>query len=251
MWDLCQLLTARHRSPLASMSLSLPCPPLPSDMQQAAQQADARVQGAGGAAGATAAPAAGAGTQPAGSGHGHDQPFTMQRLASLTPGIPEAGGSACFAEVVVLRGARAAGAAAELGAAAGALDASLAAERRRCVRHRTVAAQPLPVPLPFPRVWAPGLSHNGDVPAGAAGALLLAGGGSRAGQDIASCAALTRLGATAAFGPAVKAVQQRFTAAASTAQGQATIEGWGWGREELGGLQERLAGLAHAYDEED
>ncbi len=249
MWDLCQLLTAQHRSPLACLSLSLPCPALPDDMQQAAQQADARMQGAGSAAGVQSAAAGAGGNQ--GSSSGHSQPFTMQWLASLTPGIPAAGGGACFAESIVLRGPRAAGGAMELGPAADALDASLAAERRRCVRQRTLAAQPLPVPLPFPRIWAPGLSQSGDIPAGRAGGELQAGGASRAGQDIASCAALTRLGATAAFGPAVKAAQQRFTAVALTAQGQAALEGWGQGREELGGLQERLASLAHSYDVED
>ncbi|KAL4458321.1 hypothetical protein ABPG75_013186 [Micractinium tetrahymenae] len=249
MWDLCQLLTAQHRSPLACLSLSLPCPALPADTQQAAQQADARTQHAGGSGGAPALAAAGAAR--ASSSGGSSQPFTTQWLASFTCGIPAAGGDGCFAESIVLRGARAAGGAAELGAAAEALDASLAAEHHRCVRQRTLAAQPLPVPLPFPHIWARGLSESGDIPAGAAGAALLAGGGSRGGQDIASCAALTRLGGTTAFGPAVAAVQRRFSSAAATAQGQAALEGWGHWREELGGLQEWLASLAHAYDEED
>lgn len=246
MWDVCQLLTAQYRSPLACLSLSLPCPALPGNMQQAAQRADARMQHAGRGPGAAAA---GAGRPPSGSSHG--QPFTMQWLASLTPGVPAAGGAACFAESVVLRGPRAAGSAAELGAAADALDASLLTEQRRCVRQRALVAQPLPVPLPFPRIWAQLLSRSGDVPAGAAGAALLAGNGGMAGHEIASCAVLTRLGGTAAFGPTVEAVRQRFAAAAATAQGQAALDSWDLGREELGGLQERLASLALVYNGEE
>lgn len=250
MRDLCQLLTAQHRSPLAALSLSMPCPTLPADMQQAAKQADTRLQHAGSmrsqqSSAASAEPGA-LGSSSCSTGEG--QPFTMQWLASLTPGIPAAGGSQRFAEMVVLRGPRCAGVPAELGAAAEALDAALAAERLRCVRQRALVAQPLPVPLPFPHMFARGVSQSGDAPARTTGSGTSTGGGS---QGIASCAVLTRLAGTAAFGPAVSAVQRRFSTAAGSAQGQATLESWGLGREELGGLQERLAGLAHAYEEEE
>ena len=242
MSDLCQLLTGQHRSPLAALAMALPCAPLPADLQHAAQQADARfahlsISGDSGGGGG-----GGGGTRPG------SLPFTARWLASLTPGIAAAGDAARYAESVELRGPRAGGMPVELGAAAAALDGALAAERLRCVRQRSLCAQPLPVPLPFPRVFATGLSQAGDPPAGSAAlAAALRGGGG--GQEAASAPMLTRLSGTTAFAPLVTAVQRQFAATAGSAQGQATLEAWGHGREELGGLQERLTVLAHAYDE--
>ena len=241
MWGLTQLLTAQHSSPLTALSLSMPCPGLPADMQQQAQQADARVQhghGEGSAAGAAGG---------AGGGHGGPAgapPFTSHWLASLTPGVVATGDAERFAEAVVLRGARSGGATMDLGAATAALDAALASERLRCVRHRTLAAQPLPLPLPFPHVFAHGLSPSGDAPT--SGSRLGAGS-----QDIASCAVLTRQAGTAAFGPVVAAAQRRFRSAAASAQGQSTLDSWGYGSEELLDIQDQLSRLAHGYDEEE
>ncbi|PRW59896.1 tubulin nucleotide-binding domain [Chlorella sorokiniana] len=247
MWGLTHLLTAQYHSPLAALSLALPCAGLPVDTQRLAQQADARLQrGAGSSsASAPAAPAAVAAAAP-GSGTNTD-PVTSRWLASLTPGIPAAGDSARFAEAVVLRGPRSSAAApVELGAAAAALDAALAEERLRCVRQRTLVAQPLAVPLPFPHIFAQGLSKDGDVLPGAQ-----LGGSSSGSQDIASCAALTRLAATRAFAPVVAAAARQFRTAAGSAQGQATLEAWGLGREERAEAEEALERLAHAYEEEE
>lgn len=239
MWGLTQLLTARHHSPLAALSLSLPCPALPADPQQQAAAADARRQ-QGGSAGGAPSPAGG---PSGGSNTSGGSPFTTRWLASLTPGVAAAGDAARFAESVVLRGPRAGGAPLELGAAAAALDAALANERLRCVRQRSLVAQPLPLPLPFPRIWARGLGREGDVPPG-----WRPGGG---GQDIASCAVLTRLGGTAAMAPVVAGVQRRFRGAARSAQGQAALQSWGMGGEEVAELEEELQRLAHAYDEDE
>lgn len=241
MWGLAHLLTAQYHSPLAALSLALPCPGLPADAQRLAQQADTRLQHGPGS-GSAAAPAAAAAAGGAGSSSG---PFITRWLASLTPGIPASGDAARFAESVVLRGPRStASAPLQLGAAAAALDAALAEERLRCVRQRTLAAQPLAVPLPFPHIFARGLSKAGDLLPGAQ----LGGSGS---QDVASCPVLTRLAGTRAFGPAVAAAAHQFRAAASAAQGHSTLEAWGLGREERAEAEEALQRLAHAYDEEE
>lgn len=230
MLELTQLLTARHSSPLTALSLSLPCPALPADVQQQARQADPRLQQ--GAAGSAAA-----------AGGGSGAAFTTQRLAGLTPGIAAAGDQGRYAESVVLRGPRSQGAPLDLGSAAASLDAALARERARCVRHRTLAAAPLPLPLPFPHFFAHGLSRHGDVPAG--GAL------GAQGQDLHSCAVLTRLAATSSFAGVVAAAQRSFRAVAGSRQGQAALESWGVSGEEVSQHDERLAQLARAYDEED
>lgn len=232
MWGLTQLLTAEHSSPLAALALALPCPALPADAQQQAQQADARQQQGRGAEAASA-----------GAPGGSSSPFTTQWLASLTPGVAAVGDAGRFAEAVVLRGPRSAGGALSLGTAAASLDAALAQERRRCVQQRTLVAQPLAVPLPFPHIFASGLSQCGGLPAG--GKL---GGGS---QDVVSCAVLTRLGATSVLGPVVAAAQRQFRAAAGAGQGQAALESWGIGREEVQEMDERLTQLIHLYDEGD
>ena len=33
----------------------------------------------------------------------------------------------------------------------------------RCIRHRCVSRQPLPIPLPYPRIFSPLVSRHGDV----------------------------------------------------------------------------------------
>lgn len=231
MAELTQLLAARYGSPLAALSLSLPCPALPADAAQQARQADGRLQR--GAAGSAAA---------AGGGGGDRAASTTCQLASLTPGIAAADQSR-YAESVVLRGPRSHSAALDLGSAAASLDARLAAERARCVRHRTLVAAPLPVPLPFPHIFARGLCPHGDVPPGATlGAQ---------GQDLRSCSVLTRLAGTSTFAGVVAAAQRAFRAEASSRQGQAALESWDIGGEEVSEHVERLARLAHAYDEED
>ena len=254
MWSLTHLLTSQYHSPLAALSLALPCPGLPADAQRLAQQADARLQHGAGSGGGSAAALAASGAAAAqqgssgGGGGSGSGPFTSRWLASLTPGIPAAGDTMRFAEAVVLRGPRSTAAApVQLDAAAAALDAALADERLRCVRQRTLAAQPLAVPLPFPHMFVLGLSKEGDLLPGAQLGASSSGGS----QDIASCATLTRLAATKAFAPAVTVAARQFRTVAGTAQGQATLEAWGLGREERAEAEEALERLAHAYDDEE
>jgi hypothetical protein len=49
----------------------------------------------------------------------------------------------------------------------------------------------------------------------------------------------------------VAAAQREFRVAAGAGQGQATLESWGYGQEELADIQERLSNLARAYDNDD
>eukprot|EP00887_Chlorella_sp_A99_P006240 scaffold3.g6240.t1 len=227
MWSLAQLLTSQHGTPLAALSMAMPCPPLPADAQQAAQQADARFERHGG------------------GGTLHRQPFTQRHTASLTPSIPSGPDALKYAESVVLRGPRSeAHAPVALGAAAAALDADLLQERERCVRQCTLCAQALPVPLPYPHLFGALLSPAGDMlPAAEAPT-----GGRHV--DVASCPVLTRLAGTAAFAPALRGVAQRLQSASASAQGQSILEGWGYAREEQGEAQERLRVLAHVYEDE-
>lgn len=240
MFGLTHLLTSQRNTPLTTLSLALPCPALPGDTQRQAQQADARLQHAFAGAATT-----GPGSSSGGSGGGDaSRLLSSPFLASLTPGVA-AGLTGHFAESVVLRGPREAGAPLDLGAAGAALDGALAAERVRCVRQRTLVAQPLAVPLPFPHIFARGLSQAGDAPASLQ---QLSAGGS---QDIAACAVLTRLAATSSFGGVVAAAARGWRSAAASAQGQAALESWGCGREEVQEVAERLTGLAHAYDRDE
>ena len=212
MAGLVRLLTAQHNTPLAALAAAMPCPQLPADLQALAEDADART---------------------------HDGPAPRRSFASaatavLTPGLPQQlPDPRAYAESVVLRGPRSGGGAMGLGPAAEALDAALLLERVRCVRQRALCLQPLPVPLPFPRIFRcpqPG------------------GGGAAAGNP-PSCPMLTRLSATAAFKPVMEAALQQFRGASGSAQGQATLGAWGWGRDEQGEVCERLTYLARAYDQ--
>ncbi len=69
----------------------------------------------------------------------------------------------------------------------------------RCVRHRCVAAPPLPIPLPFPRLFAPAVGRHGDVrglPGHADPGQGL--GASARGGDVESVPVLSRMYASAA-----------------------------------------------------
>jgi hypothetical protein len=222
MWDLAQLLTGQYDSPLCALSMALPAAGLPADAARAAEQADPREAGgreAGAALTVTAAPLS-------------------------FPGLGAPGDRHTFAECVVLRGARAGGAAAPLRTAAAALDAALLAEGGRCVRHRALTAQAMPVPLPFPGLFGPTVTRYGD---------LLprpAGGEEATGHHVASCPALVRLAGSTALGGAARQIARQFAAAAAASQGQAALDSWGFGPEERAEASERLLQLGGAYDEE-
>ena len=227
MWSLSQLLTAQHNTPLAALAAALPCPSLPADVQRKAEAADARV-----------AHAAEQQQQQ------QQQPSVLQCTASLTPGIT-AGDPDKYAECVVLRGARSdARCALELPVAASALDAALAAERQRCVRTRMLAAAPLHLPLPFPQLFQPCVSPDGDV-LGPADALR------EPAADVASCPLLTRLSGSTAFAPTIEHARQAWSACARSAQGGSILQGWGLDADEHNEVDERLEALASAYVDEE
>ena len=221
--DLASLLTTQHNTPLAALELALPCPSLLPGGPQQAQQADARVEHH--------------------SSEGSGRPFTASHTACLSPGVAGAAVAAGrYAESVVVRGPRARGAALDLAAAAEALDAALLEEAQpsqRCVQQRTLAAQPLALPLPFPRIFSGRVTRHGDWDRH---------GSRAAAADVVSCPVLSRLCSSTAFGAALQQQLLQFQRAASAGAGQAVLEAWGHGREEQGELAERLRVLAHAYD---
>lgn len=227
---LVQLIGSQHPTPLAALSMALPSPSPPADLQQEQQLADVRFQQWGDAAASAAGPAASA-----------PRPFTARVTACLTPGLDFAAAAGeTYAESIVLRGPRSGAGSVRLGDAAAALDAALGQEGVRCVRQRALTAQPLPMPLPFPHIFRPAVSVWG-VPGAAPPR--------PATTSVASCPTLSRLAGTTALKPVVAGVLREFRAAAAPAQGGATLEAWGYGREEVGEVCERLAQLAAAYDE--
>src|SRR5690349_3167275 len=90
MWALSRLLTSQHSTALSSLAVALPCPGLPADQQQQAEQADSRLQHQ---------------QHEGGQARISKQPFTLQHTASLTPGIPCVD-EGKYVESVVCRGPR-------------------------------------------------------------------------------------------------------------------------------------------------
>lgn len=237
--SLTQLLSTQHPTPLAALSLALPCQALPTDLQQEEQRADMRQEQRG--SGGSGEPTTGAGAAAAAPAQ---PPFTRAMTACLTPGLGFAAAAReAYVESVVLRGPRAAtGGPLPLGQAAAALDAALTQEAVRCLRQRTVVGQALPVPLPYPHIFGPAVSVWGEPGATAPRPSTV---------GVESCPVLTRLAGSAAFQPALQGLLRQFRSAAGVAQGQAALESWGVGWEEVAEACERLAGLAAAYDLEE
>jgi hypothetical protein len=232
MWELQQLLTSQHNSPLAAVSMALPCPPAAGDPHQLAEGRDERMDH---------------------THHGHlgrhpsaPRPFTASHTASLAPGIAPAHLDAGrFAESIVLRGARGGrvGALLDLHDAAAALDASLQHEEHaRCVQQRTLSSQPLPIPLPFPAIFSSRVSAEGNVPWGA-------GTHGAEAEAVASCPVLTRLCGTGAFAPLVGRVLSGFRGAAASTQGRSLLRAWGRAEQEgEADIVEGLLDLEKAYE---
>jgi hypothetical protein len=270
------LLTGRGGANLAAASLQLPAGAASTSGWHELQQADGRTQGGsresggnGGGGGGGGEASGGGGGEGGGGGGGsggagsHGYPLsTLENVGVLTPGSPALAmdPAKSLAESIVLRGARAAGGgAAAPAAAAAALDAALRSEPpRRCVVHRAAAAAPLAVPLPFPGLFGPAVGRDGDVVAewspaastsGAALGPAAGGRAARGGRHVASCPALTRVTATSEFQPWLRARAEGLRRGAGSVAGRGLAEGWGYGRGELGEVQERLAALAGSYSE--
>jgi hypothetical protein len=255
------MLTGQHNTPLCALSMVLPCPavphPLISGSSDAAQQVDTRARR---------------------THHNDTNDKEEERkrehakvcFTSAATGLSSSrlGGALDqnrFAECLVLRGARTfstkesnttSTSSAQISTqmnisdALRALDTSLLRENGvRCVQHRTVVAQPQPVPLPFPDVFSKKLDIYGD-----SSSYLLGNGdsseGKVGGHHVASCPVLTRMAGTSSFGPVVAELAGQWTSAAGAAQGRAILDSWGVDRDQSEDVRERLLDLSRAYDEE-
>ncbi|KAK9826905.1 hypothetical protein WJX81_007954 [Elliptochloris bilobata] len=250
--SLAQLLAGRAGHSIVGVAAALPAPSLP-DAHAAAAAADARANGI---------PAANGFAPNRGAVEACEPPFTQRCTAGWSPGIAAGGG--LEAETVVLRGARRSGDPVSTSQAAAALDASLVREGVRCVRHRCVAAAALPIPLPFPQLFAPTVLRHGDVLCaggsqglGSAPQGLGQGPGQGAGPPAAGGAeveavpVLSRMFATAGAAEFARRQLQIFRGTAATAQGRAVLAGWGCGPEEAADVEEQLLALALAWEVDD
>jgi hypothetical protein len=249
LFSLSSMLTGQYNTPLCALNMAFPCATLenPLDSSAAAQQIDTRSRS-----------------------HHDDYDKEEERkrenakvcFTSAATGLSSArlGGAQDqkkFAECLVLRGARthsmkesnkmSISTQMNISDALNALDRSLLRENGvRCVQHRTVVAQPQPVPLPFPDIFSKKLDSCGD------SSSFLAGNSdiSEESHHVASCPVLTRMAGTASFGPVVAALAGQWTSAAGAAQGRAILDSWGVDRERSEDVRERLLDLSRAYDAE-
>jgi hypothetical protein len=259
--SLSSMLTGQHNTPLCALSMSLPCPmlPPPIEISEAAHQVDTRAR------------------------HHHKDHFNREEeertrhhadicFTSAAAGLSGSrlGGAldqSKFAECLALRGARtfpsksdtnssssslnsAISSQMNVSDALHALDTSLLRENGvRCVQHRTVVAQPQPVPLPFPDIFSKKLEIYGGFASSQLGNIDVSDTRIH-GHHVASCPVLTRMAGTASFGPVVAAMAGQWTSAAGAAQGRTILDSWGVDREQTEDVKERLLDLSRAYDEE-
>jgi len=245
-------LLAGGRPGLAALHAAFPAPALPADERELSETLDARVPHPH-AAGAHSA---------ASRSRGWPLLTALDGMPTLTPGVEDDKG-ASLAEALVLRGGRTAdGALATTSRAGAALDAVLLRERRRCVQHACVVPMPMAVPLPFPRLFAHGLSRNGvppalatpaEAPAGAAGASLSGPAPAHGVADVETAPLLVKLRSSRQFEGVVGRVLADVRRAHALPGGQATLDAWGYGGGggDLDEVCERLAEMAAAYNESD
>lgn len=187
-------------------------------------------------------------------------------MTSLTVGIDD-DSSASLAEAFVLRGARSSNGCLESSAStSGMLDAILGLERRRCVQHTCVATMPMAVPLPFPRIFSPQLTCNGDLPIplplsetlpDAAGADQAAAscrsspGSAHVAGEVETVPVLAKLRSTRQFEGLVNSRLRDFGRAYGLSAGQSVMDSWGYDAGEVSELKESLREVAAAYHDED
>ncbi|BDA46653.1 Protein misato homolog 1 [Coccomyxa sp. Obi] len=231
--SLAELLATSRQNNLTAAFAEVPCPDVP-EAHAAAAAADART-------GDTLSSAS---------------PFTMQRAFSWTPGIP-ADVEERLAESVVLRGAQRGGRPLRADEAAQALDAALLQEGVRCVRHRCVVPQALPIPLPFPHIFPD--SGSGSSHGSRANGITNGGNGVRSASshqqrpmdNPASLPVLSRLCASPAAADVAKTKLERFEGLVSSGAGRATLQGWGYTEDDIAEIRERLESMASAFDHEE
>lgn len=261
--SLANLLAARPSANITAVAAAFPAAALPA--APVSQGADARLQH-------TAASAAAA------------SPFTLAGVQCWSAGLSHGDvRQSLLAESVVLRGARtqppapsippspaAAAQSAPVGmpAAAAALDASLLSEGVRCIRHRCVSRQPLPIPLPYPRIFSPLVSRHGDVFIPPVHSLTLPNGSYPPWQnspttrpsenghvhgnaDVESVPVLTRL-MSSQHNPELASQQlQQFRVAVRSAAGRQLWHSWDYDQQHAEDAETQLHMLASVYDDSD
>ena len=251
--SLVQLLAGRGGANCAAAAMQLPAGSLPASMQALAISQDARLAGgagpsAGGGAREIGPASARSSTSAGGGGAGE---LSVQHAALLSGGLQMAAVNAgCLAESITLRGARRGGQAAATAQAAAALDALLLGEQRpRSVQHRCIVPMPMCVPLPYPRIFKPGVSYHGDL--AGAGASSAGAAPGRGGGEVGTCPVLTRLIASSAHEQLLARTAAQLKQAAASVAGASTMAGWGYSGADVDELQERLVMLASRYQEDD
>eukprot|EP00873_Tetraselmis_striata_P018141 jgi/Tetstr1/438405/TSEL_026971.t1 len=170
---------------------------------------------------------------------GSNAPCALRGALAFSEGHPCASGRDLRSESVVLRGLRTADSrAARAGEAQAALDEWLLTERLqlRALRHRCVAPQALPVPLPFPNLFSPALSRSGD----AAAHMVSPPPPPRGRLSVASLPVLTRLQHSGASRAVLGQQVTGFREARRSAAGSTTLSAWGYSREDLDEVEERV-----------
>jgi len=252
MWTLSQTLTQQYNTPLTALSMAFPCPVITEkDAQKVAQQTDNRQHNRSTSDGDSDSDSGDdegrAGGRGSSSTHANSYtnrgPFTSSQTVSLTPGIRRAVSQGRYSEFITLRGVRCLGEAiTDVASIAPVVDAALNRERGgRCVQQRLLVAQPLPIPLGFPKVFKSGcLNRYGDH----------VDGNGDVNGDVESTGVLTRLTGTDDFRPGLEKTLEEFGRSSGSIMGQSMMRSWGMEdcKEEV---MERLHSLAGKYDEGD
>eukprot|EP00850_Spirogloea_muscicola_P005795 SM000027S09576 [mRNA] locus=s27:186532:189411:+ [translate_table: standard] len=168
----------------------------------------------------------------------------LHQLVPLSDGLCDWPPSSSLAQSLAVRGARLAGArrAALVPQAYGALQASLSGHS---VRHVTVSRQPLPIPLPFPPIFAPTVSSRGDVVSRSGPTA----GQAKGGLEVLSLPALTCMSSGLEVVPIIKRRLEALEKYASSraAPGMSVVRDWGLEGSDIEEMRERLESMLHAY----
>lgn len=220
MWSLPDLLRGPFQSPFASLSMAMPCAPLPGTVEKESVQLDHRMPH---------------------KLQRHPSPLFTTKVSGMS-GLTIKDDTKCHAECIVLRGARSRDKLLLVHEAQEMLDFALISEgRRRCVQHRVVSAQALAVPPSLLNLFIEGArrgkesikiqeieSHN----------------------KIESCPLLSRLAGTSSFKEVLQKILQEWISASRTGQGHAALQSWGVDDQLRGEVEDQLLQLVHAYDDD-
>jgi hypothetical protein len=130
------------------------------------------------------------------------------------------------------------------------VDAALRREKGgRCVQQRLLVAQPLPIPLGFPKIFKSGcLNRYGDY---INGNNSNGNSGGNGGSNVESTGVLTRLTGTDDFRPGLERISEEFGRSSGSIMGQSMMRSWGGMEDSKEEVMERLHSLAGKYDDGD